>query len=149
MQVCLLRDLAAQRIDHHQPAARALRCANIAHEVKVRDCGVVAPDNVELGGLRRLRADAGDVAIGSRPGFVAHHAAHRAAIEPARAELVKEAKRHAVVGEHAVRAGVIERRHGFPAEPLDHRVHALMDDVERVVPAHALERPGAASTHAP
>ena len=49
MQVRLLGDLAAQRIDHHQPAALALGRPDVAHEVQIGDGGVVAPDDVELG----------------------------------------------------------------------------------------------------
>ena len=57
---------------------------------------------------------------------------------------MEKAQRHAVIGEHAVRAGIVERHHRLRAVALDHRGDARVHDVERLLPADARERAGAA-----
>ncbi len=56
VQIRLLGDLGAQRIDHHQPAALALRPADAAHQMQIGDRRVVAPDDVQLARARRTPA---------------------------------------------------------------------------------------------
>ena len=67
----------------------------------------------------------------------------RSAIKLAGAELVEEPRGHAVAGEQAVRAGVVERRDRLRAPAVDHRADARVDFVQRRVPGDALERAGA------
>ena len=135
MQVGLLGDLGAQRIDHHQLPALALRLPDAAYQMQVGDSRVVAPHHVQLRVRGELRRAAGNGAIGAGPRLAAHAAAHRAAIELRRAKLVEEARRHAVAGEHPVRTGIVQRRHRRRPPALDHVTGARVDFVERRVPA--------------
>jgi len=75
MQIRLLGNLRAQRVDDHQLAARALCFANAPDKMKIGDRRVVAPDNVELGVLGELRRASKYGAIGPRPRLAAHAAA--------------------------------------------------------------------------
>ncbi len=90
MQIGLLGDLRAQRIDHDKPAALAFGLADAADEMHVGDRRVVAPDDVELGVFGKLGRASGHGAIGPRPRLAAHAAAQRPAIKLAGAELVEE-----------------------------------------------------------
>ena len=92
MQIGLLGDLGAQRVDHHQPAAFTLRPADAAHEVQIGDRRVVAPDDVELGVLGEFRRAPGDGAVSAGPGLAPHPAAQAAAIDDAGAELMEKAQ---------------------------------------------------------
>src|ERR1700704_2979884 len=113
MEVGLFSDLGAQGIDDNEFAALPQTHADLAHEMQVGDRRVVAPHYRELGVLGRLGAYARDQAVSASPSLATHPSAHGPAIELARAELVKESQRHAIAGEHAVRAGVIQRHHRF------------------------------------
>jgi hypothetical protein len=149
VQIGLLGDLRAQRIDDGQPAALSHRGADVAHQMQIGDRRIVAPHDVERGVLRRLRSDAGYRTIGARPGLAAYPAAQGPAIELAGAEPMEEAQRHAVHRQHAVRARIVERYHRLWAEALDHLRHASMDLVERFIPANPLEPARAARPGAP
>ena len=109
VEVRLLGDLRAQRIDHRQSTAAALGLANLPHQMQVRDGGVVAPEHIELSLGRQVGADTGSVAVSSQPGFAAHPAAERATKQLRGAELVKEPQRHAVEGQQAVGTAVAQR----------------------------------------
>ncbi|MFN9938655.1 MAG: hypothetical protein ACK56I_04195, partial [bacterium] len=76
MQIGLLGDLRAQRIDDGKPAARAACLRHLAHQVQVGDGSVVAPQQGELRHARCLRPDAWRRAIGADPGLGPHAAAH-------------------------------------------------------------------------
>jgi len=149
VQIGLLGDLRAQRIDDRQPAALSHRGADLAHQMQIGDGCIVAPHDVERGVRRRLRSDAGYRTIGARPGLAAHPAAQGPAIELAGAQPMEEAQRHAVHRQHAVRARIVQRHHRLRAEALDHRRHASMNLVEGFVPADLLEPARATRPRAP
>jgi hypothetical protein len=58
--------------------------------------------------------------------------------------LVEKPQRHRIAAEQTVRAGIIERHHGFAAVLSDYCAETLMHDIERCVPADALEAVAAA-----
>ncbi len=142
MQIRLLGDLGAQRVDDDQPAARALGPANAAHEVQIGGGRVVAPDDVELGVLGEFGRASGDGAIGPDPRLAAHPAAQCPPVELGSAEPMEEAQRHAVAGEKAVRAGIVQRHHRLRPPPIDDGADPLVDLVERRLPRDPLELPG-------
>jgi len=90
VQLGLLGDLCAQRVDDDEPAALALRFPDLANQMQVGDGRVVAPDDVERGVRRRLRPDAGHRAISAGPGLAAHGAAECAAIKLGGAQPMKK-----------------------------------------------------------
>src|SRR6516225_4613371 len=139
MEIGLLGDLGAQRVDDHELAAGALRMANAPDEVKVGDRGVVAPDDVEFGVLCKLRRASGYGAVSARPGFAAHTPAERAPIELRGPQAVEEPRRHAIPSEEAMRAGIVERHHRLRPPTIDDFAHPRMDLVKRGVPRNPLE----------
>ncbi len=139
MQIRLLGDLRAQRVDDHQFAARALCFANAPDKMKIGDRRVVAPDDIELGVLGELRRASGHGAIGPRPRLAAHAAAQGPPIELGSAQPVEETRGHAVAGEEAVRAGIVQRHYRLRPPPADDVAHSRMDLVQRRIPRDALE----------
>ena len=63
-------------------------------------------------------------AIGAGPGFAAHAAAHARGDRAGCAKPVEEAQRHAVAGQHAVRAGIVQRHDRLRSPALDHLADA-------------------------
>ena len=143
MQIGLLGDLGAQRIDDGEPTAAALRLPDAAYEMHIRHGRVVAPDEVELGIFGEIGRAARHRAIGAGPGLAAHSAAQSAPIKLARPEPVEEAQRHAVAGEQTVRPGIVQRQDRLRPPAPDNLVDPLVDLVERSLPGDALELPGA------
>ena len=92
MEIRLLGDLGAQRVDDRQPGALPLRPPDKPDQVDVRHRRVVAPDDIELRMLGEFRRAAGRRAISARPGLAAHPAAQRPSVELACAEPVEEAR---------------------------------------------------------
>src|SRR5262249_58656740 len=76
-------------------------------------------------------------------------AAERLWVEERRAELVKEAQVHGAAGEHAVRAGIVQRQDRLRAMFGDHGREALVNRVEGFVPGDRLETALASSADAP
>src|SRR6516225_10248563 len=142
MEIGLLGDLGAQRVDDHELAAGALRLANAPNEMKVGDRGVVAPDDVEFGVLCELRRASGYGAVGAGPGFAAHTPAERMPVELRGAQPVEKPRRHAVPSEETMRAGIVERHHRLWPPALYCFGHPRMDLVQRGVPRNALESRG-------
>src|SRR5208282_3153718 len=133
MQIRLLGDLCAKRVDDDQLAAPALCPANGPDEVQVGDRRVVAPDDIELGVLGEFGRASGYGTISSRPGLAADAAAQRPPVELGGAEAVEEPQGHAVPGEKAVRAGIVQRHHrlrspstGDGADPLVNLVQSFL-----------------------
>jgi hypothetical protein len=65
MEIRLLGDLGAERVDDDQLAAGAHGAADAADEMQIGDGRVVAPDDVERGALGEFGRDAGHGAVGS------------------------------------------------------------------------------------
>ena len=72
MQIRLLGDLGAQRIDDDQLAARALGEAHATNKMNIRDGRIIAPDDIKVGTPGELGRASRDRAIGSGPGFPPH-----------------------------------------------------------------------------
>src|SRR6202040_3651247 len=100
---------------------------------------VVAPDDIELGGLGKLGWTSGDRAIGPRPCFAAHAAAQGAPIELSGAQAIEKPRGYAVSGQQAVRAGIVQWHHRLRTPAVDDLVDPLVDFVERRVPRDLLE----------
>ncbi len=141
VHVGLLGDLDALGIHHHDLGPVAAGRVDDRGEVEVRPRDVVAPRDREPGVPHLLGGDAGRGAEGAEPGLGADAAAERRAVEERGAQLVEEAQVHRRIGEHAVRPRVVERQHRLRAVRGDHARHALVDEVERLVPGHRREAP--------
>ena len=108
---------------------------------------VVSPDDGQFRLTHRLGTDPGDRAVCARPRLGAHAAAHRPAKQVGGAQLVEEPQRHAVARQHAMGAGVVQGHHALRTPAVDHGAHALVDDIQRLVPGDLAElsfpaRPG-------
>ena len=127
MQVSLLGDFGAQRVDNDQPAAGPLGLANTPHEVQIGGRRIVAPDDVELSVLGEFGRAPGNAAIGPGPSFATHSAAQRPPIELGGAEPMEEPQGHAVPGEETVRASIVQRHHRLWSPAAGNRVDPLED----------------------
>src|SRR5919204_3401298 len=143
MEIRLLGDLSTQRIDDDELAGRALCFADLPDEVEIGNRRVVAPDDIELCVPGEFGRATGNEPVGSCPGLAAHAAAEGAAVKLRRTEAIEEARRHAVAGEKAVRAGIVERHDRLRTPPADDFGDTLVDLVERQLPGDALELAGA------
>jgi len=148
--VALLGRLGAARIDAHERGAGALGGQRDRPEVQVRRDGVAAPDDDQpaLGEMLDVHAHLGAVGGGQR---VATGVGADGAVEPRGAELVEEARGHALALHHAHGAGVAVGQDGLGGARRD-LAQPRGDVVQRLVPRHlhelaaalgpdALERP--------
>src|SRR5260370_10027172 len=107
--------------------------------MKVGDRRIVAPDKIELGGLGKFGRASWHGAISPRPRFAAHAAAQGAPIELSGAQAIEKTRGHAVSGQQAVRAGVVQWHHRLWTPAADHLAYPQMDGVQRPVPRDPLE----------
>ena len=139
MQLRLLGDTGAPRVDHHQPGAVTVGGVDLTHEVQVAHARVIAPHDDQLRQRHLLQGCARSGAERRGVGGAADAAAQRSARKQRRPQAVKEAQRHRVARQHAVRPGVVERQHGFGAMLLDDRLHAPLDELQRFGPGELPE----------
>ena len=107
--------------------------------MKVGDRRVVAPDEIELGGLGKFGRASGHGAVSPRPRFAAHAAAQGAPIELSGAQSIEKTRGHAVSGQQAVRTGIVQRHHRLRTPAADDLAYPLVDIVQRRVPRNPLE----------
>ena len=67
--------------------------------MKVGNGRVVAPDEIELGGLGKFGRASGHGAVSPRPRFAAHAAAQGAPVKLSGAQAIEETRGHAVSGQ--------------------------------------------------
>ena len=139
VQVGLLGDLDAARVDHDQLAAGAPHALDQRRDVQVGPGDVVAPGDHEPRLRDLLGPDAGRGAEGPQPGLRPDTAAQRSAIEQRRAHAMEEAQVHRATGQQAVGSRVVERHHRLWAVLGDDRADPRVDRVERLVPRDARE----------
>ena len=139
VQIGLLGDLRAPRVDDDELGAPAAGLVDDRHDVQIRPRHVAAPGHDQLRVLGLLGPDARRRTKGADPGLRADTAAERTAVEQTGAEPVKEPKIHRTAGEHPVRAGIIQRQDRLRSVRGDDGREALVDDIERLGPRDALE----------
>ena len=147
VQVGLLGDLDAARVDHDQLAAGAPHALDQRRDVQVGPGDVVAPGDHEPRLRDLLGPDAGRGAEGPQPGLRPDTAAQRSAIEQRRAHAMEEAQVHRATGQQAVGSRVVERHHRLWAVLGDDRADPRVDRVERLVPRDAREAVLALGAH--
>src|SRR5260370_28092107 len=102
--------------------------------MKVGDRRVIAPDKIELGGLGEFGRASWHGAISPRPRFAAHAAAQGAPIELSGAQAIEKTRGHAVSGQQAVRAGIVQWHHRRWTPAADNLADQRMERVHALVP---------------
>ena len=135
--VALVGGLGAAGVDAPQLGAVALGLLREAPEVQVRRDRVAAPDDDEAAAREVFKVHA---KLAAERGLQRGAAGRGAdgAVEPRGAEAVEEARGHAFALHEAHRAGIAVRHDRLRLARRD-RTQALGDDVQRIVPADALE----------
>ena len=149
VHVTLLRGLAAVGIDRDQLGAAAFRLLHAAPQVQVRDDGIRAPDDDELGVFELFEIGADARPDGRGVACLARARAY-CAIEQRCAEPVKKAPIHGAVLEQAHCPGVAVGKNCLRSiRRSGDLLEARADRVQRFVPADALEATGALRADAP
>ena len=140
MEVGLLGQRRASRIDDDELAAAGPGGPQDRHQVDAGGGGVSAPDDRQLCVFVVLEGDAGHLAVEAERGRGAGRRAYGAR-ELGGAEAPEQDRVRGVLCEQAVRAAVTERQHGFGSEGPLRLDHPFDDQVEGLSPGDAPEAP--------
>jgi hypothetical protein len=140
MQVRLLGQACAARIDDDQASAALLRFLDVRDQVDARDGGVHAPHDDEVGVGVVLVGDPRHLPV-QAGGRAARRGGANRSQQPRRAEAIEEARVRRILREIAVRSAVGEREDSLPAAAFAHGLQARRHEPERLIPRRPAELP--------
>ena len=138
VQIGLARERRRAWIDHDDEGAVVAGFLEEGHDVNARDARVHAPhdDHLRVGIV--FVADRRHLSVEPEVRRAGRRRAYRAE-QARRAESTEQDRVGVILREEAVRAAVAERQNRLRAAAVSRRHELLRDQIERIVPGHALE----------